>query len=111
MSKLNLCGFKPDPKPPAPPEPGRLLRLGLLRLLSGPVGPGSGLYFGGGLMDRRRQMKELPPCPRCGMYGGKRMVAQGNTDGFFVLCDSCGYRTKNYTDIAHAVRVWRETQL
>lgn len=50
-------------------------------------------------------------CPRCGMYGGKRMVAQGNTDGFFVLCDSCGYRTKNYADIAHAVRVWRETQL
>lgn len=67
--------------------------------------------LGGGLMGRRRQMKELPPCPRCGMYGGKRMVAQGNTDGFFVLCDSCGYRTKNYTDIAHAVRVWRETQL
>ena len=62
-------------------------------------------------MDRRRQMKELPPCPRCGMYGGKRMVAQGNTDGFFVLCDSCGYRTKNYTGIAHAARVWRETQL
>ena len=22
MSKLNLCGFKPDPKPPAPPELG-----------------------------------------------------------------------------------------
>ena len=24
MSKLNLCGFKPDPKPPAPPELGAL---------------------------------------------------------------------------------------
>ena len=22
MSKLNLCGFKPDPKPPAPPSLG-----------------------------------------------------------------------------------------
>lgn len=22
MSKLNLCGFKPGPKPPAPPELG-----------------------------------------------------------------------------------------
>ena len=22
MSKLSLCGFKPDPKPPAPPELG-----------------------------------------------------------------------------------------
>lgn len=45
-------------------------------------------------MVRRRQMKELPPCPRCGMYGGKRMVATGNADGFFVLCDSCGSARK-----------------
>lgn len=56
-------------------------------------------------MSRRRQMKELPPCPHCGMYGGIRMVAPGKEDLFFVLCDSCGYRTKYYTDIAHAVRV------
>ena len=33
------------------------------------------------------------------------------TPAAFHLCDSCGYRTKKYTDIAHAVRVWRETQL
>lgn len=45
------------------------------------------------------------------MYGGKRMVATGKEDLFFVLCDSCGYRTKKYTDIAHAVRAWRETQV
>ena len=45
------------------------------------------------------------------MYGGKRMVAPRKEDLFFDLCDSCGYRTKKYTDIAHAVRVWRETQL
>lgn len=61
-------------------------------------------------MGRRRQMKELPPCPRCGMYGGKRMVAPGKENLFFVLCDSCGYRTKYYADIAHAVRAWRETK-
>ena len=60
---------------------------------------------------RRDRMAELPPCPRCHMYGGKRMVAPGKEDLFFVLCDSCGYRTKKYTDIAHAVRVWREIQL
>ena len=62
-------------------------------------------------MRRRRSvMPELPPCPRCGMYGGKRMFVPGKADGFFVLCDSCGYRTKYYADIAHAVRTWRETK-
>lgn len=29
MSKLNLCGFKPDPKPPAPPDLGTRCSLSL----------------------------------------------------------------------------------
>ena len=46
MSKLNLCGFKPDPKPPAPPELGTRYDLRLcLGDAESPTRPGTVTYI------------------------------------------------------------------
>ena len=46
MSKLNLCGFKPDPTPPAPPELGTRYDLRLcLGDAESPTRPGTVTYI------------------------------------------------------------------
>lgn len=54
----------------------------------------------------RKPRLTLPPCPRCGMDSGRRVVSDTAHELNFVICDSCGFRTKGYSDMAHATRSW-----
>nr|DAH05985.1 MAG TPA: restriction alleviation protein [Caudoviricetes sp.] len=56
----------------------------------------------------KRPRGELGPCPRCGLYSDQRLAIEGNPDMFLVACDACGWRTRKFTDINHAVRAWNE---
>lgn len=58
-------------------------------------------------MERvQRRMSELSACPHCGMFSGNRMVKREKKNRYFVKCDTCGYRTKDYVDIRFATRAW-----
>lgn len=55
---------------------------------------------------KSHSMTELPACPICGMFGGKRMIRPGKEDRYFITCENCGIRTKDYADIRYATRAW-----
>lgn len=49
----------------------------------------------------------LPPCLRCGMDSGRRVVSDTVPEKCFVVCDTCGCRTDGYKDMPHATRAWK----
>ena len=54
----------------------------------------------------RGPKRKLALCPRCGMDSGTRMVSSTVPEMFFVACETCGYITKPFRDMAHATRQW-----
>lgn len=54
----------------------------------------------------KRPRTPLPPCPRCGMDSGRRMVSDTTPEKYYVVCDTCGYHTAGFADMAHATRAW-----
>lgn len=50
--------------------------------------------------------KALPVCPKCGMYSGRRMVSDTNPEKYFVVCETCGFRTKPHPDQSAATNEW-----
>lgn len=55
---------------------------------------------------KSHSMPELPACPKCGMFSGKRMIRHSKEDQCFAQRDTCGYRTKEYVNIRFATRAW-----
>lgn len=54
----------------------------------------------------RHPAKQLPPCPKCGLDSGKRVVTTGAIELYAVKCESCGYTTRLYQAQAVATRMW-----
>lgn len=54
----------------------------------------------------RYKLKPLNHCPVCGMDSGTRKIVISNPERYFVLCESCGHKTKKHANVAHATREW-----
>lgn len=53
--------------------------------------------------------QELPCCPRCGMYSGRRVaMIETNPEKYFVICEMCGFQTRPHPSQAAATREWRD---
>lgn len=52
--------------------------------------------------------RELPCCPSCGMYSGKRAVLEGSYEKYFVVCERCGFHTRPHPNQASATREWAD---
>ena len=50
--------------------------------------------------------KPLRVCPKCGMDSGRRLVSDTIPERYFVVCETCGYRTKGYVDQTAATNEW-----
>lgn len=48
----------------------------------------------------------LSLCPKCGMDSGRRVVSETIPERFFVICDTCGYRTKGRPCMNAATNEW-----
>lgn len=59
-------------------------------------------------MNYRGQYKRdgLPLCPKCGMDSGKRVVIEGSNEQYYVVCETCGYRTKPHPNQVAATHEW-----
>ena len=49
---------------------------------------------------------DLSPCPVCGKFAGARKVSLSIPEKFFVVCESCGHKTKPYNEQRYATRAW-----
>ena len=57
-------------------------------------------------MSGRRFRMELPVCPKCGMDSGKRFVSDTVPEKYFVVCETCRYRTKPHGSQSTATKEW-----
>lgn len=59
-------------------------------------------------MNYRGQYKRdgLPECPICGMDSGKRIVREGIREDYYVVCETCGFKTKPHPTQAAASHEW-----
>lgn len=59
-------------------------------------------------MNHRGKTKftELRECKICGMDSGIRKVTNSVPEQFFVVCETCGHKTKMHKSLAHATREW-----
>ena len=57
-------------------------------------------------MSRRSFRKALPVCPNCGMDSGKRFISDTVPERYFVVCETCGYRTKPHGSQSTATKEW-----
>ena len=48
----------------------------------------------------------LPVCPKCGMDSGKRFISDTVPERYFVVCETCGYRTKPHGSQSTATKEW-----
>ncbi len=48
----------------------------------------------------------LTPCPVCGMDSGVRKVTVKVPEKFFVVCESCGFKTGPHTSQGGATKEW-----
>lgn len=53
-----------------------------------------------------RTRLRLSLCPKCGMDSGRRVISETVPEKNYVICDTCGWHTKGYSDMAHATREW-----
>lgn len=49
---------------------------------------------------------DLEPCPVCGKFSGVRKCSTGVPEKFFVVCQSCGHKTRPHDDVRYATREW-----
>ena len=57
-------------------------------------------------MSRKYFKKKLPVCPKCGMDSGRRLVTETCPERYFVVCETCGYRTKPHGSQSTATKEW-----
>lgn len=56
---------------------------------------------------RKKQFKmQLPLCPCCGMDSGQRVMIDIQPPRYFVVCETCGHRTKEYGNQSAATKEW-----
>lgn len=49
---------------------------------------------------------ELPECPVCGMYAGKRMMSETEPPQYYVVCEVCGFKTRPHPTQSAASHEW-----
>lgn len=56
----------------------------------------------------RKKRDPLPPCPACGMDSGVRKVSVTIPEQFFVICESCGFKTRPHKTAGAATQEWKK---
>ena len=49
---------------------------------------------------------DLQPCSVCGKYAGARKVSVSWPEKFFVVCQSCGHKTRGHDSQIEATKEW-----
>ena len=56
--------------------------------------------------QRHRSWPKLKHCRVCGMDSGARKVTVKSPERFYVVCESCGFKTRPHKSQAAATREW-----